>query len=245
MKNKPEWYPLLLFGLAFLLLGAIAACGEPISITIEPTSFNFTAVQEGTNPPSQTLSIRNSDGRTLSWSASSDAQWLTANPDSGSSTGEVDNVTLSVNISGMDSGYYVALVVVSALGATNTPRTAVVSLSIEPPHGQEEEVLNALDTKTLLAHVGEVRILEGSVVRTYYAEKSKGKPTFLDFHDPYKGYFTAVIWEDDRDKFTQAFPPNPETYFLNKEVKIKGLIETYEGVPEIVLNDSSQIWIVE
>ena len=114
MKNKPEWYPLLLFGLAFLLLGSIVACGEPPSITIEPASFNFTAVQEGTNPPSQTLSIRNSDGRTLSWSASSDAQWLTLSPDSGSSTSEVDNVTLSVNISGMDSGHYVALVVVSA-----------------------------------------------------------------------------------------------------------------------------------
>jgi len=145
----------------------------------------------------------------------------------------------------MDSGHYVALVVVSAPGATNTPRTAVVSLSIKPPHGQEEEVLNALDTETLLAHEGEVRTVEGIVVGTYYAEKSKGKPTFLDFHDPYKGYFKAVIWEDDRDKFTQAFPPNPETYFLNKKVRIKGLVETYEGVPEIVLNDSSQIWIVE
>ena len=106
-------------------------------------------------------------------------------------------------------------------------------------------MLNALDTETLLAHEGEVRTVEGIVVGTYYAEKSKGKPTFLDFHDPYKGYFKAVIWEDDRDKFTQAFPPNPETYFLNKKVRIKGLVETYEGVPEIVLNDSSQIWIVE
>jgi len=245
MKTKPEWYPLLLFGLAFLLLGSIAACGEAPSITIEPTSLNFTAVQEGTNPPSQILSIRNSDGRTLSWSASSDAQWLTVNPDNGSSTGEVDNVTLSVNISGMDSGHYVALVIVSAPRATNTPRTAVVSLSIEAPHGQEEEVLNALDTETLLAHEGEVRTVEGIVVGTYYAEKSKGKPTFLDFHDPYEEYFKALIWEDYRDKFTQAFPPNPETYFLNKKVRIKGLIETYEGVPEIVLNDSSQIWIVE
>ena len=125
------------------------------------------------------------------------------------------------------------------------PRTAVVSLSIEAPHGQEEEVLNALDTETLLAHEGEVRTVEGIVVGTYYAEKSKGKPTFLDFHDPYEEYFKALIWEDYRDKFTQAFPPNPETYFLNKKVRIKGLIETYEGVPEIVLNDSSQIWIVE
>ena len=246
MENKPKWYPLLLFALAFLLFCSIVACKqEAPSITIEPTSLNFTAEQEGTSPPSQTLSIRNSAAGTLSWSASSDADWLTVNPGSGSSTGELDNVTLSVNISGMDSGYYVALAVVSASAATNTPQAAVVSLSIKPPHNEEEQVLDALDTETLLDHAGEVRTVEGIVVRTYYAEKSKGKPTFLDFHDPYEGYFKALIWDDNRDKFIEAFPPNPETYFEDKKVRIKGLIETYKGEPEIILNDPSQIWIVQ
>ena len=237
---------LLLLGLAFLLLGLIVACEqEAPSITIEPASFNFTAEQEGTNPSSQTLNIRNSGSGTLSWSASSDADWLTVNPDSGSSIAELDKVTLSVNISGMDSGHYVALAIVSAPRAINTLQTAVVSLSIKPPHGQEEEVIDALDTETLLAHAGEVRIVEGIVVTTYYAEKSEGKPTFLDFHDPYEGYFKALIWDDNRDKFIEAFPPNPETYFEDKNVRIKGLIETYKGAPEIILNDPSQIWIVQ
>ena len=237
---------LLLLGLAFLLLGLIVACQqEAPSITIEPASFNFTAEQEGINPSSQTLNIRNSGSGTLSWSASSDADWLTLNPDSGSSTGESDNVILSVNISGMDSGHYVALAIVSAPGAINTPQTAVVSLSVKPPHGQEEEVIDALDTETLLGHAGEVRTVEGIVVTTHYAEKSKGKPTFLDFHDPYEEYFKALIWDDNRDKFIEAFPPNPETYFKDKKVRIKGLIETYEGEPEIILNDPSQIWIVQ
>jgi hypothetical protein len=237
---------LLLLGLALLLLGLIVACEQAVpSITIEPASFNFTAEQEGINPPSQTLNIRNSGSGMLSWSASSDVDWLILNPDSGSSIGELDNVTLSADISGMDSGDYVALAIVSAPGAINTPQTAVVSLSIKPPHGQEEEVIDALDTETLLAHAGEVRIVEGIVVTTYYAEKSKGNPTFLDFHDPYEGYFKALIWDDNREKFIQAFPPNPETYFLNKNVRIKGLIETYKGAPEIILNDPSQIWIVQ
>jgi hypothetical protein len=237
---------LLLLGLALLLLGLIVACEQAVpSITIEPASFNFTAEQEGINPPSQTLNIRNSGSGMLSWSASSDVDWLILNPDSGSSIGELDNVTLSADISGMHSGDYVALAIVSAPGAINTPQTAVVSLSIKPPHGQEEEVIDALDTETLLAHAGEVRIVEGIVVTTYYAEKSKGNPTFLDFHDPYEGYFKALIWDDNREKFIQAFPPNPETYFLNKNVRIKGLIETYKGAPEIILNDPSQIWIVQ
>ncbi len=245
MENKPKWYPVLLFAVAFLLVCSVVACEqEAPSITIEPTSLSFTAEQEGTSPPSQTLSIRNSAGGTLSWSASSDADWLTVNPDSGSSTGELDNITLSVNISSMDLGYYVALAVVSAPGAINTPQAAVVSLSIKPPHDEEEEVLDALDTETLLDHAGEVRIVEGVILGGYYAEKSGGQPTFLDFHDPYEGYFKALIWGDNRDKFIEAFPPNPETYFEDKKVRIKGLIETYEGEPEIILNDPSQIWIV-
>jgi micrococcal nuclease len=105
----------------------------------------------------------------------------------------------------------------------------------------EEQVISALDTATLLAHAGEIGIVEGVVVRTYYAQSSTGQPTFLDFHDPYEGYFTAVIWGDDRDKF----PPEPETYYLNKSVRIKGLIETYQGTPEIILTDPAQIWVVE
>lgn len=32
-----------------------------------------------------------------------------------------------------------------------------------------------------------------------------------------------------RDKFIEAFPPNPETYFLNKKVRVKGKIEIYKG----------------
>ncbi|GAH86028.1 unnamed protein product [marine sediment metagenome] len=45
--------------------------------------------------------------------------------------------------------------------------------------------------------------------------------------------------------FIEAFPPNPETYFLNRKVRVKGKIEIYKGAPEIILYAPSQIWIVE
>ena len=101
--------------------------------------------------------------------------------------------------------------------------------------------LNALNTEGLLSHAGEVKIVEGIVVGGYYAENLIGQPTFLDFHKPHEGYFEAIIWGEDRDKF----PSNPETYFLNKKVKIKGLIETYKGLPQIILHAPSQIWLTE
>ena len=97
------------------------------------------------------------------------------------------------------------------------------------------------------SYIGQNKVVEGVVVGTYYHGDGKGKPTFLDFHKPYEGYFKCVIWGSDRGKFIKEFPPNPETYFLNKCVQVAGLIEEYpegSGVPEIILSDPSQIEVV-
>jgi micrococcal nuclease len=117
-----------------------------------------------------------------------------------------------------------------------------------------EEVFSALDTEALLdigySEPDRIVTVEGTVVRGFYAEASKGKPTFLDFHDPYQGWFTCVIWEEDREtgelireRFVAAFPPGPESYFLDKMVRVKGRINIYQGTPEMVLTEPSQIWI--
>jgi len=121
--------------------------------------------------------------------------------------------------------------------------SSVVGCQAPPVNG--EQVIDALDTDKLL-YIGynqpeKIVTVEGDIVRTYYARGSKGQPTFLNFHDPYEGYFTAVIWEDDRGKF----PPNPESYYLYKKVRIKGKIEIYKDNPEIILRQPSQILVVE
>jgi len=258
MINRRKWHLSLLAGLVFLLAGI--SCGQPMppaspAIAASPSSFSFSAYQGGADPASQVLSLWNSGGGTLSWSVGDDAPWLILTPTSGSSDGEIDNITLSVDISGMDAGSYDAGITVSAPEANNTPQIIPVNLAVKLPE-EEQEIIDALDTEKLLDigydHPQAVVTVEGVVVGTYYAQKSKGKPTFLDFHDPYEGYCKCVIWEEDREthesirgKFVKAFPPNPETHFLNRRVKVKGTIGIYKGVPEIVLHDPSQIWIVE
>lgn len=266
MVNKHKWHLLLLFSLVLLLTSSVTACAEPIPssppiITAGPSRFDFSAQQGGSNPASQTLSVWNSGDGTLTWAASDNADWLILSSVKGSSTGETDNITLLVDMSGMDAGNYAAVITISAPEAANTPQTVVVNLTVNPPAEEEEgkveeEVIDALNTDKLLdigySHPDKVVTVEGVMVRTYHAKNSKGQPTFLDFHDPYEGYFKCIIWKEDRqtgepirDKFIQAFPPNPETYFLNKKVRMEGKIEIYKGDPEIVLYDPSQIWIVE
>ena len=259
MINKHKRQSALLLSLVLLLTSSIMACAGPTSssppiIKVGPASLDFSAQQSGTNPASQTLSLWNSGTGTLTWSATDSANWLILSPTSGSSAGETDNLVLSVDISGMNAGSYPALVTISAQGAANTPQTVVVNLTINPPVEEEEdkveeEIIDALDTEKLLDigynHPEKAVTVQGVIVRTYYAQKSKGKPTFLDFHDPYEGYFICIIWEEDRQSFIEEFPPNPESYFLDKKVRVEGTIEIYEGAPEVVLHDPSQVWIVE
>ena len=137
-----------------------------------------------------------------------------------------------------------------------------VSLVVKGPGGSDVEtkidfinVGDAADISNSIVrwseagnYIGQTKVVEGTIVGTYYASKVKGKPTFLNFHMPYQGYFKCVIWGSDRPKFVQEFQSDPETFLHNKLVRVKGLIEEYpkgSGVPEIIVKDTSQIEIVE
>jgi len=105
----------------------------PSEISFSPPSLSFSAIQGGANPENQMLEIWNSGGGMLNWSLSNDAGWLSEAPASGSSTGEHDNVTVVVNITGMSAGDYSANINITAPGVNNTPQVVPVSLHISPP----------------------------------------------------------------------------------------------------------------
>jgi hypothetical protein len=86
-------------------------------------------------------------------------------------------------------------------------------------------------------YYGQNVTVEGKVVVAH----NTGKVCFLNFHRNWKRYFTAVIFAADFDKF----PPRPEDYYLNKTVRVTGLVKKYKGKPEIVLKHPGQIVIVK
>ena len=102
---------------------------EP-TIAFSPSSFSFTATEDGANPAGKTLEIWNSGIGTLNWSVSNNANWLSLSPRSGNSTGEDDEVTLLVDISGMSADDYDATITIRDPEATNSPQTVSVSLHI-------------------------------------------------------------------------------------------------------------------
>jgi len=99
-----------------------------------------------------------------------------------------------------------------------------------PRKPSDPEVINWADAGK---YVGQTKTVEGTIVRAYRSANA----IFLDFHDPYQGYFMVVIFKSDWTNFKFQ----PEIFYKNKEVRVTGLIKTYQGSPEIIVSSPTQI----
>ena len=87
------------------------------------------------------------------------------------------------------------------------------------------------------SHLGEPATVCGVVASATYAQRTRGAPTFLNLDRPYPNQvFTAVIWGNRRSRF--ATPPES---LRGQRVCVSGVIESYRGKPEIIVNQPSQI----
>jgi len=217
-------YAFLCLAVVLVVLSGCAGETQPeVSATLEvstPPAVDFIAdIREGQAPLTVSFSTV-SAGEITNW------HW-----DFGD--GQFDSIQQPVHTYSSGGIYTVCLTVMGPGGSSTETKVDYISVD-DAVIGWEE----AGD------YIGQHKIISGVIVGTYYAANIRGKPTFLNFHMPYEGYFTCVIWGSDRDKFTQEFSPNPETYFLHKRVLVNGLIEEYpegSGVPEVILRDTSQI----
>ncbi len=100
------------------------------TISRTPSALSFSAVQNGSNPAAQSITIGNTGGGTLLWSATSSAPWLMVNGSSSTSGTNAGSVSVSVNGSGLSAGTYSGAISISAGGATNTPQTVAVTFSV-------------------------------------------------------------------------------------------------------------------
>jgi hypothetical protein len=87
------------------------------------------------------------------------------------------------------------------------------------------------------SHIGEDVTICGVVASATYAANAPMAPTFLDLGKPYPNQiFTAVILGNDRSKFGM-----PENSMREKNVCVTGEIFLYQGKPEIILHNPTQL----
>lgn len=142
-------------------------------------------------------------------------------------------VGLWVNIQTSTSSTYVQDYVEDTT-EKKTPSAPVQVLTDEMIENSNE-VISYLDADD---YIGQTKTVEGTIVNTF--KYTKGNVIFLNFHDPYEGYFTAIVWSSDWSKF----PTSPEIYYKYKKVRVTGEIIEYKGSSEIVVDNPSQIEIV-
>lgn len=102
-------------------------------IELNKTTLSFSGYATGANPPAQDFAVRNIGVDTLSYEIISNKSWLTAAPASGTSAGEWDTITVSIDNTGLGQGTYTGQLQVRAPGAENTPQYVNVTLLLERP----------------------------------------------------------------------------------------------------------------
>jgi len=130
---------------------------------------------------------------------------------------------------------FIALLAVSCNGDNKgSPGNVAASASISGG-----SCAGAIDWSQAAVNVGKQATVRGPVMGGNYAKTSNGQPTFIDVGKSYpaSGRFSVLIWGSDRGKF----PGSPESTYKGKPICVTGLIESYQGSPEIVVNSPNAI----
>jgi hypothetical protein len=108
----------------------------PPTISVTPQTLRFSATLGGANPSAEKIRIGNGGGGTLSYVLSDDAAWMNVSPTSGTSTGQTNTHSVSINISGLGKGTHTGIITISSPNAANSPQFVNVTLEIseaQPP----------------------------------------------------------------------------------------------------------------
>ena len=149
-----------------MVVNGTVTVGVPPPVYVSPDSLAFNAIEEGENPPAQTLELCNRGSGAVDWSLTDDnTAWLSEAPTSGSlGEGECEDVTVSVDVTGMEAGDYSAAITITGSAELQVP----VSLHIESaaPVGPANFSASALSISPQQVEPGEQVTISINVANT-------------------------------------------------------------------------------
>ena len=121
---------MVVLGVVWVCVFCSAGFGGPQVLEVSPRYLEFTGYEGGANPAAQVLSIWNSGHGPMDWEVLPDCNWITVAPNSGTSSGEVDDANVIVDINGLAEGTYNCQLTVTGSGAPNSPQIVDVNLVV-------------------------------------------------------------------------------------------------------------------
>jgi endonuclease G len=115
----------------------------------------------------------------------------------------------------------------------NLPVVLAPAPTIELAKGQ----VSATDSKH---YIGNRCTVCGTVVSTRFTQKTGATYLNLDYNFPNQ-VFTLVIKGEDRVNFSYI----PEIYLKNKQLCVRGLVEEFNGTPQMIIKNEKKLKIIE
>jgi lysophospholipase L1-like esterase len=109
------------------------AASLPPTISLNKNSLYFEAEITETEIPSKNFKVKNSGGGELDYEISTDKDWLSVSPSSGSSTGGWDSIEVMVDMADLSYGLHEGEITISSDNATNSPKKVDVDVFIKLP----------------------------------------------------------------------------------------------------------------
>jgi uncharacterized protein (TIGR03437 family) len=143
----------------------------PPVLTVAPQTLSFTYTVGAAVPASQTVAITNTGAGDMAWKASSSDYWLTVSPASGAAP---STLTISINPANLAAGTYTSAVQVAADGATGSPASVAITLTVQGTQAAPviTAVANAGGYQTNIASAGWVSIFGSNLSSSTYSWQS-------------------------------------------------------------------------
>src|ERR1017187_7736588 len=97
------------------------------TLAASPASLQFAWTVGGDAPAAQSVQIANAGTGTLAWTATASDTWITVSPASGTAP---STLSVSVSAAGLSAGTYTGSVQIASAGASNTPASIGVTLTV-------------------------------------------------------------------------------------------------------------------
>ena len=108
-------------------------------------------------------------------------------------------------------------------------------------HPNQIKVQTKPTLEDIALFVGDSITVKGQVYSAKYFTESATNPTLLNLGAPFPDQpLTVVIEKEDR----VFFEPNPELFYLNKEISVSGKVELFKGKPQITVRSKEQLQVV-
>lgn len=114
----------------------------------------------------------------------------------------------------------------------------LVSRHLVGPGAGKSESVGVVTAQEAHKHIGAHATVCGSVAEIVRIPEIEGEPTFINLHRKHPDQpFTAVIWADDRPRWSTP----PEDRYADQTLCIRGVIREHEDTPQIEVSAPRQI----